>query len=185
MQRRKVDAGQGDARSDASACFIEPPEGVVMASALHIVCPNCDSVNRVPRERLRDGAKCATCHQKLFQGRPVALNDAARFDKHAMRSDIPLLVDFWAAWCGPCRAMAPIFEQAATQLEPDVRLVKVDSDAVPELLQRFSIQSIPTLMIVHHGREVTRQLGVMPLPQLLAWTRQHVEAVNRASADSV
>jgi thioredoxin 2 len=106
---------------------------------------------------------------------PIALNSAARFYKHANHSDIPLLVDFWAAWCGPCRAMAPIFEQAATEFEPNLRLVKVDSDAVPELLQRFSIQSIPTLILVHRGREIARRSGVMPLPQLLAWTREHVE----------
>jgi thioredoxin 2 len=151
--------------------------GEHMIDALLIVCPHCDSINRVPRERLRQGAKCGSCHRPLYEGRPAALDSVARFDKHANRSDIPLLVDFWATWCGPCRAMAPIFEQAATQLEPDVRLVKVDSDAVPELLQRFSIQSIPTLMLVHRGREIARQSGVMPLPQLLAWTREHADGV--------
>jgi thioredoxin 2 len=151
--------------------------GVPMADALHIVCPHCDAINRVPRERLRNGGKCGSCHRPLFEGRPAALDSAARFNKHAERSDIPLLVDFWASWCGPCRTMAPIFEQAATQLEPDVRLVKVDSDAVPELLQRFSIQSIPTLMLVHHGREIARQSGIMPLTQLLAWTREHASGV--------
>jgi thioredoxin 2 len=148
-----------------------------MTTALHIVCPHCDAINRLPRERLRERAKCGSCHRPLYEGRPAALDNVARFDRHATNSDIPLLVDFLATWCGPCRAMAPIFEQAAPQLEPDVRLVKVDSDAVPELLRRFSIQSIPTLMLVHHGREIARKPGVMPLPQLLAWTREHVEGV--------
>jgi len=148
-----------------------------MTSVLHIVCPHCDSINRVPRERLGEGGKCGSCHLPLYERRPAALNSVGRFDKHAKHSDIPLLVDFWATWCGPCRAMAPIFEQAATELEPDVRLLKMDSDTVPELLQRFGIQSIPTLMLVHHGREIARQSGIMPLPQLLAWTREHVDDV--------
>jgi thioredoxin 2 len=148
-----------------------------MTSALHIVCPHCDSINRVPRGRLRDGAKCGSCHRPLYEGKPVALDSVARFDKHATNSDIPLLVDFWAAWCSPCRSMAPIFEKAAAELESDVRLVKVDSDAVPELLQRFSIQGIPTLMLVHRGREVARKSGLMPLHQLLTWTREHIDGV--------
>ena len=107
---------------------------------------------------------------------PIAVS-TAEFDEIIRESKVPVLVDFWAAWCGPCRAMAPIFEKAATELAPDVRLGKVDSDAVPELLQRFGIQAIPTLMLVQHGRELARKPGVMSLPQLLAWTREHVEAV--------
>ena len=146
-------------------------------AALHIVCPHCDAINRVPRERLGQRAKCGSCHRLLFEGKPAALDNAARFDKHAKHSDIPLLVDFWAVWCGPCKAMAPIFEQAAPQLEPEVRLVKVDADAVPELLQRFSVQAIPTMMLVHHGREIARKPGLTSLPQLLAWTREHVDGV--------
>lgn len=148
-----------------------------MVDALNIVCPHCDAINRVPRQRLREGAKCGSCHRPLYEGRSVALDNAARFDKHAKHSDVPLLVDFWASWCGPCKAMAPIFEQAASRLEPEVRLVRVNSDAAPELLQRFGIQAIPTLMLIRHGREIARQSGVMPLPRLLAWTREHADGI--------
>jgi thioredoxin 2 len=107
----------------------------------------------------------------------VALNGIGRFDKHAKNSDIPLLVDFWASWCGHCRAMAPIFEQAAAELEPEVRLVTVDSDAAPDLMRRFSVQSVPTLALIHHGREVAHKSGLTPLPKLIAWTRQRIDSV--------
>ncbi len=148
-----------------------------MSDPLHIVCPHCDAINRVPQQRLREGGKCGVCHRPLFDGQPVALDDMARFDKHATRNDVPVLVDVWAAWCGPCRTMAPIFQQAASALEPGIRLAKVDSDKVPGVLQRYGIQSIPTLMLLHHGREIGRSTGVMPLPQLVAWTKRHVDGV--------
>jgi thioredoxin 2 len=146
-----------------------------MPDSLQIVCPHCDQTNRVPRQRMRQAPKCGACHRPLFEGRPLALSDAARFAKHAKYSDIPLLIDFWAAWCGPCRVMMPIFEQAASRLESHMRLVKIDSDAAPELAARFSVRSIPTLLLLRHEREIARTMGVMQLPQLVAWTRQHVD----------
>jgi thioredoxin 2 len=113
---------------------------------------------------------CGVCHLPLFDGRPVVLDNSARFDKHAKHSDIPLLSDFWAMWCGPCRTMAPTFEQVAAQLEPDVRLIRINSEAAPELLQRFSIHSIPTVLVIHHGREVACTTGAVASSELVAWT---------------
>jgi thioredoxin 2 len=141
-----------------------------MQSSLHIVCPHCDTVNRVPRDKLADGGRCGQCHQQLFDGHPVAL-DTARFDRHLAKSEVPLLVDFWAPWCGPCRMMAPEFERAAAQLEPAVRLVKVNVDEEPALAQRFQTRSIPTLVLAFQGREVARAAGARSAAQLAQWTR--------------
>ncbi|MGD8907722.1 MAG: thioredoxin TrxC [Chromatiales bacterium] len=144
-----------------------------MSEAVHIVCPHCDGINRVPQARLGDGAKCGKCHQALFSARPLAL-DERRFAQHAQKSDIPLLIDFWAPWCAPCRMMAPAFEQAAAQLEPTVRLVKINTEEQQQLGARFGIRSIPTLMVMRNGREIARQAGAMDAGGILRWTRQQL-----------
>ena len=142
-----------------------------MSDALHIVCPHCDAVNRVPRDKLGAGGQCGGCHQTLFTGKPLAL-DAERFGRHLERSDIPLLVDFWAEWCGPCRTMAPVFAQAATELEPGVRLIKIDTDEEQALAGRFAIRGIPTLILFRAGQELARISGAVDRGRLLAWVGQ-------------
>lgn len=141
-----------------------------MSQALHVVCPHCDAVNRVPEERLADGGNCGRCKEKLFVGAPLAL-DPARFAAHVGRSDLPLVIDFWAPWCGPCRTMEPAFAEAARRLEPHARLVKVNTEDHPDLAGRFGIRSIPTIVVLKHGHEAARQSGAMDLATLERWIR--------------
>lgn len=143
-----------------------------MSTALHLVCPHCDAVNRVPAARLADAPNCGQCGKPLFTGHPLEL-DAARFERHVGRSGIPVLVDFWAPWCGPCRQMAPAFTQAAAMLEPRVRLAKVDTEAHPTLAARFGIRSIPTLALFGGGRELARQAGAMGAADIVRWVGSH------------
>ena len=144
-----------------------------MNEILHIVCPQCDAPNRVPGGRLGQEPRCGKCHQPLFSAQPVDLT-AGRFDKHIAKSDIPVLVDFWAPWCGPCKMMAPAFQQAAVELEPDVRLAKVDTEAEQTLGARYGIRSIPTLALFRQGREVARQAGAMSASQIVQWVRSQL-----------
>jgi thioredoxin 2 len=141
-----------------------------MSKALHIVCPHCSAVNRLPSERLDQSPQCGQCHRPLFDGHPAELT-AASFDKHIERNDIPVMVDFWAPWCGPCRMMAPQFVQAASLLEPHIRLVKVNTEAEQMLGARHGIRSIPTLALFHGGREIARQAGAMGAQDIVRWVR--------------
>jgi len=144
-----------------------------MPQSLHVVCPACGAVNRLPPERLEEDPKCGKCHRALFSGKPVALDEEG-FGRQVARSDIPLVVDFWAAWCAPCRMMAPAFEEAAGVLEPRVRFAKVDTEAAQGLSAQLGIRSIPTLALFKGGREVARATGAMDAGRLVAWVRQHL-----------
>jgi thioredoxin 2 len=139
---------------------------------LHLVCPHCDGVNRISEGKNAGEAKCGRCHQPLFSGHPAPATTRG-FATQIGRSDIPVVVDFWAAWCGPCKAMAPAYERAAAELEPAVRFLKVDTEAEPDLARRYQIRAIPTLILFRKGAVAAQQAGALDQRTLTAWIREH------------
>ena len=144
-----------------------------MSDAMHVVCPQCNAVNRIPAARMSEQPKCGKCHQLLFNGHPIELTNS-NFSVHTSRNDIPVVVDFWAPWCGPCKMMAPAFEQAAGQMEPNVRFAKVNTESEQQLGAQFGIRSIPTLIILKNGSEIARQPGAMGADDIIRWIQSHI-----------
>ena len=144
-----------------------------MSRQKHLVCPHCDAVNRIPEDRLDANPVCGRCKESLFSGKPVELTDQ-NFDKHLKRNDVPLVVDFWAPWCGPCKMMAPHFKTAASQLEPRVRLAKINTEQAQRTAASYNIRSIPTVALFRGGKEIARQAGAMDASTLTNWIRSQL-----------
>jgi thioredoxin 2 len=140
-----------------------------MSETLLIPCPACNGLNRIPAERLADAPRCGRCKAEVLPGRPIEVNQVNFASQ--LKGDLPLLIDVWASWCGPCQAFAPTFSQAAAQLQGRCRLGKLDSEANPQLSAQLAVRSIPSLILFQGGREAARQSGALPLPQLMAWLR--------------
>ena len=144
-----------------------------MSDSFHVVCPRCDTTNRVARGRQGAEPRCGTCKEPLFPGHAIELGKK-NFDRHIASNDLPVVVDFWAPWCGPCRMMAPAYEQAAERLASEVRIAKLNTEDDPDIAGRFDIRGIPTMIAFRGGHEVARQSGAMDLPRILSWIKANV-----------
>jgi thioredoxin 2 len=147
----------------------------IMTESRHIVCPHCDSINRIPADKDARQAKCGRCHKPLFTGGAIPVS-AKSFDVHIRNNDIPVVVDFWAEWCGPCKAMAPMYERVAAEMEPNLRFLKVDTEREPQLAARYGIQGIPTLMVFRKGTILAQRAGAVDGQTLRAWLQQYTTA---------
>lgn len=158
-----------------SDTIADSPPGAA-AEMLVVACPTDRSLNRVPRAKLERNPRCGRCRNPLFEGKAIELN-AANFDSHALKSDLPIVIDFWAEWCGPCRLMTPNFEAAAARLEPRVRLGKLDTEAEPAIAGRYGIRGIPSMVMIRKGREIARTSGAMPTSAIVDWVEKALQRI--------